>query len=66
MKDPQKKLREQTWKRAPGMDGPVHNPVKEGMRKGFNFVKLFWAVILLGIITWFLYTYGEDLGLVTF
>ena len=48
------------------MGGPVHNPVKEGMRKGFNFIKLFWAIILLGIIIWFLYTYGEDLGLVTF
>ena len=43
--------------------GPVYNPIKEGLKKGFNFLKLFWALIVLGIIFLLLRFYGDKLGI---
>ena len=42
---------------------PVYNPIKEGLKKGFNFLKLFWALIVLGIIFLLLRFYGDRLGI---
>lgn len=42
---------------------PYYNPVKENIKKGFRFVKLFWLVIVAGIILWVFYTWGDDWGL---
>ena len=43
--------------------GPVHNPVKEGLKRGFNFLKLFWAIFVLAIIIVLLYFFGDKLGI---
>ncbi|MFC1663461.1 hypothetical protein ACFL04_04880 [Patescibacteria group bacterium] len=44
-------------------DKPYHNPIKENLKKGYNFVKIFWLIILAGIILWVFYTWGDDWGL---
>lgn len=43
--------------------GPVYNPIKEGLKKGFNFLKLFWALIVLALIFVFLHFFGNRLGI---
>lgn len=43
--------------------GPVYNPIKEGLKKSFNFIKLFWALIVLGIIFLLLHFFGDRLGI---
>jgi len=43
--------------------GEVHNPIKENLKKGFKFFKLFWAIILLALIIISLYFFGDDLGI---
>ena len=42
--------------------GPVYNPVKEGLKKGFNFLKLFWALLVLALIFLFIRFWGDRLG----
>jgi len=42
---------------------PVYNPVKEGLKKGFNFIKLFWALIVLALIFLFIRFFGERFGI---
>lgn len=43
--------------------GPYYNPIKENFKKGFNFLKLFWLIILAGVVLWVFYTWGDDWGL---
>jgi len=43
--------------------GPVYNPIKEGLKKGFNFIKLFWALIVLAIIFLLLHFFGDRFGI---
>jgi hypothetical protein len=43
--------------------GPVYNPIKEGLKKGFNFLKLFWALIVLALIFLFIRFFGDRLGI---
>jgi len=43
--------------------GPVYNPVKEGLKKGFNFLKLFWALFLMALILVFLRFWGDHFGI---
>lgn len=63
MKDPKKILRETTW-RTPRGATPVHNPVKDGLWRVWWFFKTFWAVLLFGLIMWWLYTYGPQYGFI--
>jgi acyl-ACP thioesterase len=43
--------------------GEVNNPIKENLKKGFRFLKLFWVIILLIIIILLLYFFGDKLGI---
>ncbi len=43
--------------------GPVYNPIKENLKKGFRFLKLFWAILVLAIVITLLYFFGDRLGI---
>ncbi|MFH0951928.1 MAG: hypothetical protein V1838_01930 [Patescibacteria group bacterium] len=40
------------------------NPIKENLKKGISFVKIFWMIIVVGILLWVFYTWGGDWGLI--
>ena len=58
-----KALKKVTWQKPANKNQPVHNPVKERLKAGFRFVRLFWALIILGIIFFIIIKYGEQWGI---
>ena len=54
-------LQEHTFNKPPSKD--VHNPIKEGIKSGFRFVKLFWALIVIAIIFFILIRWGHHWGI---
>jgi len=59
----EKILKKVTWQKPVNRNQPVYNPVKENLKAGFRFVKLFWAIILLAIIFFLIIKYGEQWGI---
>jgi hypothetical protein len=42
---------------------PVYNPVKEGLKKGFRFFKLFWLILLAFLLLFLYFKYGQQWGI---
>jgi hypothetical protein len=58
-----KTLRQVSFKKPINKNQPVYNPVKENLKAGFRFIKLFWALIVLAIIFFVIIKYGERWGI---
>ncbi|MFH1598465.1 MAG: hypothetical protein ABIB97_05385 [Patescibacteria group bacterium] len=58
-----KALRKVSFRKQINKNLPVYNPVKENLKAGWRFVRLFWALIVLAIIFFVIVRYGEQWGI---
>ena len=62
-KKEEKILRKLSFKQPINKNASVYNPVKERLKSGFRFIKLFWGVIVLFIIILLILKFGERWGI---
>jgi len=58
-----KALRKISYQKQINRNQPVYNPVKENLKVGFRFVKLFWALIVFAIIIFLIVKFGARWGI---